>query len=38
MIAAGERVAAAVAEQHPGPLVVAASTHDSDMLAAVPPS
>ena len=38
VIAAGERVAAAVAEQHPGPLEVAASAHDSDMLAAVPPS
>jgi len=34
----GVSVAAAVAEQHPGPLEVAASAHDSDMLAAVPPS
>jgi len=38
VIAAGERVASAVAERHPGPLVVAASAHDGDMLAAVPRS
>ena len=36
VIAAGERVAAAVVEHHAGPLVVADSAHDADMLAAVP--
>ncbi len=36
VIAAGERVADAVAAQHSGPLVVAGSAHDGDMLAAVP--
>ena len=36
VIAAGERVAAAVAADHAGPVVTAASAHDSDMLAALP--
>ncbi|GAA5131280.1 uroporphyrinogen-III synthase [Alloalcanivorax gelatiniphagus] len=35
VIAAGERVAAAVAEDHGGPLRIAASAHDADMLAAL---
>ncbi|MBF1801114.1 uroporphyrinogen-III synthase [Alloalcanivorax profundimaris] len=36
VIAAGERVAAAVAADHAGPVVTAASAHDTDMLAALP--
>tara|TARA_R110001606_G_scaffold1937_17_gene7960 strand:- start:29455 stop:30156 length:702 start_codon:yes stop_codon:yes gene_type:complete len=37
VIAAGERIAARVREAHPGPVVVAASAHDIDMVAALPP-
>lgn len=36
VIAPGERVAKVIAERHCGPLVVANSAHDSDMLAALP--
>src|SRR5699024_2238767 len=36
VIAAGERVATAVAADHAGPLITAASAHDGDMLAALP--
>ena len=36
VVAAGERVATHVRGQHAGPVRVAASAHDADMLAALP--
>ncbi|MCK0153663.1 uroporphyrinogen-III synthase [Alcanivorax sp. S6407] len=36
IVAAGERVAAAIAEDHSGEIRVAASAHDDDMIAALP--